>query len=40
MEYAVQIGIVIVVAFVSWCVGVRMGANFTAKRIVEEMQKN
>jgi hypothetical protein len=34
MEYAL---IALVACFVSWCVGVRMGAAYATRRIVEEL---
>jgi hypothetical protein len=36
MEYAL-IALALVACFVSWCVGVRMGAAYAARRIVEEL---
>lgn len=35
MEYAVMI----VIAAVAWAVGVKMGAHYTVKRLMEEMDK-
>lgn len=39
MEYAVFAAILVIVAFVSWAVGVRMGANATAARMVSELSR-
>jgi hypothetical protein len=39
MGYAIFTAILIVVAFVSWAIGVKVGAHATVKRIMEEMDK-
>jgi hypothetical protein len=39
MDYAIFTAILIVVAFVSWAIGVKVGAHATVKRIAEEMDK-
>jgi hypothetical protein len=39
MEYATFTAVLVIVSFVSWCVGVRMGAMYTARRIVEEFDR-
>jgi hypothetical protein len=39
MEYVVFTAILVIVSFVSWCVGVRMGANATVARIIAETSK-
>lgn len=36
MEYAIAL---VIVSFVSWCVGVRMGSNYVARRMVEEFKR-
>jgi hypothetical protein len=38
MEYVIAISFVIV-SFVSWCVGVRMGSNYVARRMVKEFDR-
>jgi hypothetical protein len=39
MEYAIFAVILVIVAFVSWAVGVRMGANAAVARIIAETCK-
>jgi len=39
MEYATFTAVIVIVAFVSFCVGVRMGSDYVAKRMVEEFSK-
>jgi hypothetical protein len=39
MEYATFTAVIVVVAFISFCVGVRMGSAYVAKRMVEEFSK-
>jgi hypothetical protein len=36
MEYGLVVLVGVIVSFVSWCVGVRMGSNYVAKRMIEE----
>jgi hypothetical protein len=38
MEYATFTAVLVIVALVSWAVGVKMGAHYAVKRIMEEMQ--
>jgi hypothetical protein len=36
MEYAIAL---VIVSFVSWCVGVRMGSDYVARRMIEEFDR-
>jgi len=38
MEYATFTAVLVIVALVSWAVGVKMGAHYAVKRIMEEMR--
>lgn len=39
MEYATFTAVLLIVAFVSFCVGVRMGSAYVVKRMTEEFGK-
>jgi hypothetical protein len=39
MEYATFTAVLLIVAFVSFCVGVRMGSAYVVKRMTEEFSK-
>jgi hypothetical protein len=39
MEYATFTAVLVIVALVSWVVGVKMGAHYAVKRIVEEFDR-
>jgi len=38
MEYALIGTGFVIVSFVSWCIGVRMGAAYAARRIIEGIE--
>jgi hypothetical protein len=39
MEYATFTAVLVIVALVSFCIGVRMGSAYVAKRMIEEFSK-
>jgi hypothetical protein len=38
MEYGLIALVGVIVSFVSWCIGVRMGAAYAARRIIEGIE--
>jgi hypothetical protein len=39
MEYVLFGVVLVIVSFVSWCIGVRMGSNYVARRMVQEFDR-